>query len=342
MGQDWPSPNEPERSPLPQVDDLPVAERGYQQERVQEAFDAFYRHLAQLDSTLRSLEAVDVFRQQAADLRADLRSIRAAGWSPYPRGYPIAPAPTFGIPNAVPRIALEVAFLIIVAVVVAVGGFGAVAVVAVMALAFAVTALAEYLAARDRAPIARIAPTPAVPAAAVVHKPSVAVADEAEPEGWAAFAEPSGPEALTVMEAISLEPERSAERAADPEPASEAAPVETAESTEEIPPAAPVADAEAAPEPARASAPVPADEDRAEEPRRRWGWRRRQQRDEAEAEAEAGGEEQPKHVRVLPQPEPVLEQGLDPWERGFDFDLDESKAETEADAEEEPAQRPPR
>jgi hypothetical protein len=47
---------------------------------------------------------------------------------------------------------------------------------------------------------------------------------------------------------------------------------------------------------------------------------------------------------VLPPPEPVLERDLDPWERGFDFDLEpESLGEEPEDAEDEvPVRRPPR
>ena len=52
---EWPAPEpatprEPERrtTPLPRVEDLPVAEQGYDREKVREAFDAFYRHAAQL------------------------------------------------------------------------------------------------------------------------------------------------------------------------------------------------------------------------------------------------------------------------------------------------------
>jgi hypothetical protein len=50
----WPSPDSP-RGPLPRIDDLPIAEQGYDQEAVREAFDAFYRHAAQLDASLKAL-----------------------------------------------------------------------------------------------------------------------------------------------------------------------------------------------------------------------------------------------------------------------------------------------
>jgi hypothetical protein len=54
--------------------------------------------------------------------------------------------------------------------------------------------------------------------------------------------------------------------------------------------------------------------------------------------------EPPKHVRVLPPPEPVLERDLDPWERGFDFDLEPAGlVEESEEAEDElPLRRPPR
>jgi hypothetical protein len=48
-----------------------------------------------------------------------------------------------------------------------------------------------------------------------------------------------------------------------------------------------------------------------------------------------------KHVRVLPTPEPVLERDLDPWERGFDFDLDDEAGATADEGDELPLRRPP-
>src|SRR3989440_12911540 len=60
MQDSWPSGEHEEQraSPLPRVEDIPYVERGYDPERVREAFDAFYRHLARLDATLRTIEAV--------------------------------------------------------------------------------------------------------------------------------------------------------------------------------------------------------------------------------------------------------------------------------------------
>ena len=48
----WPTPQTPAREPLPRVEDLPVADQGYEQESVKAAFDSFYRHAAQLDAAL--------------------------------------------------------------------------------------------------------------------------------------------------------------------------------------------------------------------------------------------------------------------------------------------------
>jgi F0F1-type ATP synthase membrane subunit b/b' len=44
-------------TPLPRVEDLPVADHGYDRERVQEAFEAFQRHATSLQAHLRVLQA---------------------------------------------------------------------------------------------------------------------------------------------------------------------------------------------------------------------------------------------------------------------------------------------
>jgi len=58
------STNEPRRAPaapaltaLPQVQDLPVADHGYDRARVEESFDAFRRHVTSLQAQLRVLQA---------------------------------------------------------------------------------------------------------------------------------------------------------------------------------------------------------------------------------------------------------------------------------------------
>ena len=74
----WPS-SDASPAPLPRIEDLPLADHGYDQEAVRLAFDSFYRHAAQLDASLRALEAVEVFRRDADALRNDLRALRALG-----------------------------------------------------------------------------------------------------------------------------------------------------------------------------------------------------------------------------------------------------------------------
>src|SRR5213080_948611 len=117
----WPTPQQPSREPLPRVEDLPIAEQGYEPESVRAAFDSFYRHAAQLDAALRTLEAVDSFHRHASALRGDLRALRSARWTqqswsgPPAYGYGLR-AQREGLSPVVWRVAGEVAFLIAVAV----------------------------------------------------------------------------------------------------------------------------------------------------------------------------------------------------------------------------------
>jgi hypothetical protein len=150
----WPSPDAAP-APLPRLEDLPIAERGYDQEAVRAAFDSFYRHAAQLDASLRALEAVEIFRRDADALRNDLRALRSLGlggagsaeasWSV--RSYERERREVSG---AVLRLAFEAALLVAVAVVAGVGHFRTTVIVALMAGAFAIVALAEWLASRSR------------------------------------------------------------------------------------------------------------------------------------------------------------------------------------------------
>src|SRR4029079_2707672 len=69
-------------TPLPSIDDLPAGGDGYDRERVRDAFDAFRRHITQLQVQLRVLQAAG--RSAAVEpsghaLRMDaLHLIRAA------------------------------------------------------------------------------------------------------------------------------------------------------------------------------------------------------------------------------------------------------------------------
>jgi hypothetical protein len=292
MSEDWPSPHHHEPHPLPRVEDIPAAWEGYDRERVHAAFDAFYRHIAQLDATLRALESVEVFRQQAADLRGELHSIRAAGWAPYPRGYVLTPERSMlgSVPEAVPRIALEVIFLVIVAAVVAVAKFSALEIVGVMAAAVLVTFLVELVAARERRAETPIPAEPAEPAAPApvpapvrapepepeaepVRPPPAAVGvqtEESEPTpaedgaGWAAFAEP---EPVTSMGVPAVEEDEPGPPVPAEEPAAEAEKVEPEPAVEQPEPEPVAAAVEPEPEPEPVAAAVePEPEPEVEQP----------------------------------------------------------------------------
>ncbi len=150
----WHSPDAPP-SPLPRIEDLPIAEQGYDQEAVRRAFDSFYRHAAQLDASLRALEAVEVFRRDADALRNDLRALRAlglGGGGPEPAwaATTYEAAPRGEVPAVVLRLLAEAALLIAVAVIAGVAHFQTWVIVVLMASAFAVIAMSEWLASRAR------------------------------------------------------------------------------------------------------------------------------------------------------------------------------------------------
>jgi hypothetical protein len=50
-------------TPLPRAEDLPVVEKGFDEERVREAFEAFRRHVVQLQAQLRVLQAAGTSAQ---------------------------------------------------------------------------------------------------------------------------------------------------------------------------------------------------------------------------------------------------------------------------------------
>ena len=202
---EWPSPEpaaprEPaeRRYALPRLEDLPITEpQGYDREHVREAFDAFYRHAAQLDSTLRTLEAVEVFQRTAAELRAELRTMRGTGWtvdSWQGGGYGTrSRVSEWTLPPAFPRVAAEAIFLIVVGVVVGVAGWSNLTIVVVMGVALAIVWLIEWVAARERA-----IPRAAAPAAPPALDEEPAELPAAESGEWPVAAE-YGPEALTML-----------------------------------------------------------------------------------------------------------------------------------------------
>jgi hypothetical protein len=330
----WPTPRESSREPLPRVEDLPIAEQGYEQESVRAAFDSFYRHAAQLDASLRTLEAVDSFHRQAAALRSDLRALRAAGWTQ--QSWNVTPAygygmraPREGVPPAVWRVAGEAAFLIAAAVIVGVAKLDWWLIVLIMAGAFTIVLLIEWIAGRE----SYVAPRQVAPPPVVEGETVGETTFEEEAVGWAAFEESQEPsDAMTMVgapPAVEAESEPVEAEAEEPEPVAEAEPQPEEEPAEpeplpvlepepepELPPAAEAA-AEPEPEP---EAEVAAEaEDETDRPRRRW-WRREADDPEfgQDEEPAAAAHEPPRHVRVLPPTEEHDVPAVDSWERGFD------------------------
>ena len=215
MQDSWPSAEHEEQrsSPLPRVEDIPYVERGYDPERVREAFDAFYRHLARLDATLRTIEAVEVFRDQAAELRKELRALRTAGWTqqPWLPQYSAHERVRPGPPEAVFRWAAEACFVIAAPVVASVADLRPLWIFAAAAGAFLIVAIAEWAASRER---------DVLPAAAAVPAPAPAAPAEEEPTPLPPTPEPV---AVVVSEATewSLPPAEEPEEPEEPEPEAE-------------------------------------------------------------------------------------------------------------------------
>ncbi len=198
----WPSPDSPPPA-LPRLEDLPIAAQGYDQEAVRVAFDSFYRHTAQLDASLRALEAVEVFRRDADALRNDLRALRALGLGAGP-AEPAWATATYEraaprIPGVVLRLAAEAALIVAVAVIAGVAQFRSTVIVVLMALAFAVVALSEWLASRARFVPPAVAFLPPLEDAG---EPAPYVEAPAPAWGPAALEPPDDtqPDALTMVE----------------------------------------------------------------------------------------------------------------------------------------------
>jgi hypothetical protein len=284
----WPTPQEPAREPLPRVEDLPVAEQGYEQESVKAAFDSFYRHAAQLDAALRTLEAVDSFHRHAAALRSDLRALRSAGWTqqswspPASYAYGLRGARE-GVPPVVWRVAGEIAFLIAAAVALGLAHLPWWTIVLAMAGALLIVCAIEWIAGREELTFAR--PVSAGGVLPVVEAQRAEDTEEHEALGWTAFEEAQEPsDAMTIIGATPRDDQEA-------EPESEATPEEPEPEDEPEPELPPAAETPAAPDNGR----------------RRWWRRRSEEDDESEPAAEP-----PSHVRVL------AAEGGDPWEQGFD------------------------
>lgn len=301
-----------------------MAEQGYEQESVKAAFDSFYRHAAQLDAALRTLEAVDSFHRHASALRSDLRALRGAGWTqqswtaPPTYGYGLR-APREGISPAVWRIAGEVGFLVAVAVTLGVAKLSWWAILLAMAGAFAIVCLLEWLAGREPLTFAR--PVAAAPVHPVVEAQRAEDTEERDSLGWTAFEEAQEPsDAMTIIGAPPRDTDEAEPAHAEPEQETGEAEAEPESEPEPFADSPPEAEPETEPEEPEPDLPPAAElseESHAEaesDGRRRW-WRRRGDEDQP-----GGGEPDepglPRHVRVLPTDERSAV--MDPWEEGFD------------------------
>lgn len=177
-----------ERERLPDIEDLPIAEQGYDREAVREAFDRFYRHAAQLDSTLRVLESVEAFSGQARELRADIRSLRAASWGPAPSARHVwsvgheawAPEePPAALAASLPRLALWAALIVAVGVGAALADLRTLVIVALVLGAWLLVGVIELVIASSRA--ARVHAPLAPPGAAPVAEPAPAASPAEAP-----------------------------------------------------------------------------------------------------------------------------------------------------------------
>ena len=140
-------------SKLPQTEDLPRAGEGYDPARVEEAFSAFAERV-------QELEAV------AGELRAELRSLRAERAAPprldderWPASPVTNPSPDWvaAVPSplqrgfTVPRLVLEGAFLLLVALFAGLADLSTEWIVVVMVAAWTLVVLSEWAAAAKRA-----------------------------------------------------------------------------------------------------------------------------------------------------------------------------------------------
>jgi hypothetical protein len=322
MQDSWPSAEHDEQraSPLPRVEDIPYVERGYDPERVREAFDAFYRHLARLDATLRTVEAVEVFRDQAGELRKELRALRTAGWTqqPWLPSYSARETMRPGVPEAVFRWAAEACFVIAVPVAAAVADLRSLWIVVAAAGAFAIVAVTEWVAARE----GDVLPAPASPPvpAPVAEEPPVPLP-------------PAEPAPVEATEWNLPPPIEEAELRPGPEE-----PEEQEELTF-------VGEAEAA-EAAEAVQAEPAPEAEEPEERPRLGFLRRREIEEAQVEpdepepAELVAEAEPEVAATAepePEPEPAAAAAAEPEEPKLAELLEEPEPEVVAEAEPEPA-----
>lgn len=211
-------------SKLPQTDELPHADEGFDPARVEEAFATFADRVRELESV-------------ASELRAELRSLRAERTAPgrfENEDWPVdAGVASGGLPSAdwvatvppplargltVPRLAIEGAFLVLVAALAGLADLGAGWIVLVMAVAWGLVALAEWAAAakRSRWRLDEVAPTVAVPGPDAADGTGPWDMQVVEATAIGSQASASASESKTIVTKLPVEPD---EAEAVPEPA---------------------------------------------------------------------------------------------------------------------------
>jgi hypothetical protein len=143
---------------VPRAEELPGSEEGVDAGRVEEAFASFADRVRELEAVAEELrEELRSLRSERAAVRRPLRNDEAE-W-PLEPGAPAGPAPDWISavpapivrPLTIPRIALEGAFLLLVALCAGLADLSAVTIVLVMAGAWALVAASEWAAAAKRA-----------------------------------------------------------------------------------------------------------------------------------------------------------------------------------------------
>jgi hypothetical protein len=204
-------------SKLPQTDELPHADEGFDPARVEEAFATFANRVRELESV-------------ASELRSELRSLRAERMAPgrsEEEDWPVEAGlagstlpsadwvgtvpPPFARGVTVPRLAIEGAFLLLVAVLAGLADLAAGWIVLVMVIAWGLVALAEWAAAakRSRWRLDEIAPPVTVPGPDASD--STGPWDMPVVETTAVASEATGSESKTIVTKLPAEPVESAE-----------------------------------------------------------------------------------------------------------------------------------
>ncbi len=195
---------------LPQADDLPHTDEGYDPARVEEAFATFSERVRELESVAAELRAElkAVRAERTAPVRYDdedwpaERGLSNGGFAPSPDWVAAVPPPYVRDP-AVPRLVVEGAFLVLVAVLAGLANLPAAWIVLVMAVAWALVVLTEWAAVtkRSRWRLEEIAPPAPEPAADTTGPWDMPVVEATVVESG------PDPESKTIVAKLPVEPD---------------------------------------------------------------------------------------------------------------------------------------